>query len=293
MRSLQYEQHSTVGSSTAKPQLLLSQTCVIDVDPVKRSDQAERVILHHDVIHNPANAFHFQLEWMGTTAKCIQDLVRQWNRGAHRIRVLAYMCSTACQAIERNGLKIVEAYVDQITDIRTKNVFQSCLPVRLAVIPPALPPGSLSDNVRSDIYFECAILRKFEFILDADADSSYSDKVNVVYSYRASPFTYTQFVHRTGAAFVQVIGGHDGFRWLKNRLLQPERMISTAVAAGVTQHPLEDLCEVVEGVRMRLEAFCADEDALRAFYDETFQAIPPPNMSPTTSTTQTNSSAIE
>ena len=63
-----------------KKTLLLSQTCVIDVDPNRRSDQAERVVLHHDVIHNPANGFHFELQWLGTTAKCIQDMLKAWNR---------------------------------------------------------------------------------------------------------------------------------------------------------------------------------------------------------------------
>ncbi|KAH7107515.1 hypothetical protein BKA62DRAFT_136205 [Auriculariales sp. MPI-PUGE-AT-0066] len=251
-----------IPTGPAKPQLLLSQTCVIDVDASKRSDQAERVVLHHDVIHNPANAFHFQLEWMGTTAKCIQDVLRQWNK-----------------AIEKSGLKIVEAYVDQITDIRTKNVFQSCLPIRLAVAPPVLPAGTLPEGVRADIYFESTLLRMFEFILDVEADSSYSDRVDVVYSYRASTFRYPQYVHRTGAAFVQIVGGHEGFRWLKNRLLHAERGTSAAEDAG----------EVAEGVRRQLQTLCASEEGLTAFYEETLKAIPPPSVSPTT---MTNNSAI-
>jgi hypothetical protein len=54
----------------------------IDVDPFKRSDQAERVILHHDVIHNPTTAFHFELNWLGTTARFIGGLCSRtvWRR---------------------------------------------------------------------------------------------------------------------------------------------------------------------------------------------------------------------
>jgi hypothetical protein len=66
----------------------------------QRSDQAESVILHHDIIHNPATVFHFELQWIGTTAHCIEDQIRSWNR-----------------TIERYGLKLVEAYVTQIGDI--------------------------------------------------------------------------------------------------------------------------------------------------------------------------------
>jgi len=285
----QNDQHG-VGSLSPRPQLLLSQTCVIDVDSARRSDQAERVIMHHDVIHNPANAFHFQLEWMGTTAKCIQDMVRSWNRVSGGCRCGWQSLTGVLQAIERSGLRIVEGYVDQITSIRTKNVFQSCLPITLAVLPPVLPPGTLPDGVRADTYFECALLRKFEFILDLEASSAYSDKVDVVYSYRASPVTYTQFVHRTGAAFVQVMGGRDGLRWLRNRLLQTERSPPGTAA----QYPLEEPGDDIEATQEQLEAFCADEEQLRAFYDETFKSIPQPTASPTSFTIASglNGSAI-
>ncbi len=35
---------------------------------------------------------------------------------------------------------------------------------------------------------------------------------------RPNEFEYSQFVHRSGVAFVQVLGGLDGFLWLNNRL---------------------------------------------------------------------------
>ncbi|KZV88281.1 hypothetical protein EXIGLDRAFT_839316 [Exidia glandulosa HHB12029] len=234
-----------------KKTLLLSQTCIIDVDPNKRSDQAERVILHHDVIHNPANGFHFELQWLGTTAKCIQDMLKMWNR-----------------TIEKNGLKIVEAYVDPITDIRTKNVFQSCLPIRVARLPPTLPTKYLYDGSRADNYFECQILKKFDFVLDVEAGSSYSDHVDVMYSYRTTPFQHSQYVHKSGAAFVQVIGGTEGFRWLKNRLVQGEKG-----SLSPTKEK-ETLSDIAEKVRARLEEFCADEEKLRMFYDEVLKNIP-------------------
>ncbi|KAG2363409.1 hypothetical protein BDR07DRAFT_1176888, partial [Suillus spraguei] len=44
------------------------------------------------------------------------------------------------------------------------------------------------------------------------------------YSYRRAPFKYSQFVRRSGAAFVQVIGGSQGLLFPTRRLLGPSRM---------------------------------------------------------------------
>ena len=40
--------------------------------------------------------------------------------------------------IERYGLRLVEAYVTQISDIRDRNPFQSCFPLPLSVPPPVV-----------------------------------------------------------------------------------------------------------------------------------------------------------
>ncbi|TFY75548.1 hypothetical protein EWM64_g8463, partial [Hericium alpestre] len=89
-----YYPSSVPKPNVKKPikRLILSQSMVIDVDPGKKSDQAESVILHHDIMHNPATIFHFELHWIGTTARCIEEMVRQWS-----------------SKIERYGLKLVEA----------------------------------------------------------------------------------------------------------------------------------------------------------------------------------------
>lgn len=174
----------------------------------------------------------------------------------------------ALQAIEKNGLKIVEAYVDQIIDIRKKNVFQSCLPIRLARLPPTLPIKYLYDGSRADDYFECQLLKTFDFVLDVEAGSSYSDHVDVVYSYRTTPFSHSQYVHKSGAAFVQIIGGNEGFRWLKNRLIQGEK-------GGLAQaKEKEYLPDVAEKVRERLEEFCSDAEKLKLFYDNVLKNLP-------------------
>lgn len=257
-------------SSTAKPKvgrkakkrLILSQTMVVDVDVNKRSDQAESVVLHHDIIHNPGTVFHFELHWIGTTARCIEDTLRQWNR-----------------AIDRYGLKLVEAYVAQIHDIRERNAFQSCFPLRLAVQPPVVPDleKRVPEGIQTAHYFEYGLLRRFGFILDVEAAAFYPEQIDVVYSYRRWQYKYSQFIHRSGVAFVQVLGGVQGFIFLTNRLMGPGRM-------GSTKSKDNGPASAAEELRVELQKFCSDSDALNAFYDEELANLgpepedPPPLM---------------
>ncbi|KAG1728619.1 uncharacterized protein EDB91DRAFT_1161332 [Suillus paluster] len=213
--------------------LILSQTMIIDIDPTKRSDQAESVVLHHDIIQNPGTIFHFELQWIGSTARCIEDSLRQWSR-----------------AIERYGLKLVEAYVTEIGDIRERNAFQSCFPLRLVIPPPIVP------------------------VLDVEATNLYPKDVDVSYSYRRAPFKHSQFIHRSGVAFVQVIGGSQGLLFLTNRLLGPGRM-------GSAMKSKEQRPEAAaEEIRIKLEKFCSDEAVLTKFYDEELAALGPDDPPP-------------
>lgn len=216
---------------------------------LQRSDQAESVILHHDIIHNPATVFHFELQWVGTTARCIEDQLRLWGR-----------------TIERYGLKLVEAYVTEISDIRDRNAFQSCFPLRLAAPPPSIPDidKRVPEGTTTRHYFEYALLRKFGFILDIEAADLYPEQVDVVYSYRRNAFKYSQFVHRSGVAFVQVLGGYEGFLFLTNRLMGPGRIGTTMRSKEKELKP----AVAAEEIRQALDDFCSDADALKMFYIE-------------------------
>ena len=217
----------------------------------QKSDRAETVILHHDLIHNPATIFHFELHWIGTAPRCIEDMLRVWTR-----------------TIERYGLTLVEAYVAQISDIADRNPFQSCFPVRLAVQPPVVLDieGRVPEHRQGEAarYFEYALLRRFGFVLDIEATNSYPAHVDAVYSYRRAPFTYSQFVHRSGVAFVQVLGGTQGFLFLTNRLMGSGRVGASPVGIGKAQRPAVE----AEELRIKLQAFCADKELLLKFYDE-------------------------
>jgi DEP domain-containing protein 5 len=242
---------------------------------LQRSDQAETVILHHDIIHNPATVFHFELQWIGTTARYIDDQVRQWNK-----------------TIERFGLKLVEAYVTQISDVRERNAFQSCFPVRLSLTPPPVPDRRQTPQdggvFLSQQHFEYAILRKFDFVVDVEAADLYPPEFDVVYSYRRSPFRYSQFVHRSGVAFVQVLGGQDGFLFLTNRLMTSAGTRSGAGGGGggggssVKSKEQQRPSAAAEEIRKTLHRFCSNKEELTRFFEEEMANIgglpeePPP-----------------
>jgi len=220
----------------------------------QKSDQAETVILHHDIIHNPATCFHFELQWIGTTARCIEDQLKQWSR-----------------TIERYGLKLVEAYVDQICDIRGQNPLQSCYPVRLSVPPPIvqdlekrLPEGTQTHN-----YFERTLLRKFGFVLDIEAASTYPEQIDPIYSYRRAPFKYSQWVHRSGVVFAQILGGANGFLFLTNRLIASGRMGTSLKSKEQIPSALAD------EVMFKINDFCSDPANLNNFYDEETAGLAP------------------
>ncbi|KAF8899598.1 hypothetical protein CPB84DRAFT_1681083 [Gymnopilus junonius] len=253
LKSLQKVSGVPTGRSKSKKRLILSQTMVIDVDPSKRSDQAESVVLHHDIIHNPATVFHFELQWIGTTARCIEDQLRLWSR-----------------TIERYGLKLVEAYVTQISGIREHNAFQSCYPMRLAHPPPVIPDleKRLPDGVQPVNYFEYVLLQKFGFIVDVEAADLYPETVDVVYSYRRSPYEHSQFVHRSGVAFIQLLGGYKGFLFLTNRLMGPGRM-------GSAKSKEHQPAVAAEAIRQQMAEFCMDKERLQQFYDAAIACLPP------------------
>ncbi|EJD02181.1 uncharacterized protein FOMMEDRAFT_20964 [Fomitiporia mediterranea MF3/22] len=260
-RPIGYYPGGPKGGLTSKKnrkRLVLSQTMVVDIDPSKKSDQAESLILHYDLIHNPANVFHFELHWLGTTARLIEEQLRAWSA-----------------KIERYGLKLVEAYVTQISDIRERNAFQSCFPLRLALPPPVVPdiekrlrgPGT-ECSTPAQYYFEYALLRHFHFILDIEATDLYPHNVDVFYSYRRGAFTHSQFVHRTGVAFVQVLGGAEGFLFLINRLMGPGRMGASMKSRGIQP------ADAAEELRLQMIEFCSDKATLSVFYDKVLANLP-------------------
>lgn len=185
------------------------------------------------------------------TAGLLDDMRQRWT-------VLA----------ENHGLRLVEAPVEQIKDIGKKCAYRPCFPIRLALAPPTVEDldERVPEQFRTANYFEYAILtQKFGFVLDVEATYRYPDDLEVEYSYRkAAIFEHSQFVHKSGLALVQCIGGTDGFLWSDNRLF----FSASSRFRAESQHTVTSSSKQQQADRLRedLLAFCADRDALEAFY---------------------------
>ena len=272
-------------SSPPRRRVRMSRSMLIDVDPGRRSERAEVAVLHHDLSHNAENGFNFQIHWLGTTARLIDDLVQSWTR-----------------AVERYGLRLVEAPTGQVKDAPLHNPFQAPLPIPLARAPPPLEsyapfleyarvsaqadalPEARDDTeswlfcnflshvpTQADQLFEFALLRHFGFVLDQEASSRYPSNVELVYSSRPSHMDHTQFVHRSGVSFVQVLGGRDGFLWLNNRLFTSHvhnvRHGPPGYSKAHASPPDPD------HVRRRFQQMCGDAEALDQFYDKVWRSL--------------------
>ncbi len=243
----------------------MSRSMIIDVDPSRKSDRAEVAILHHDIAHNPANGFNFQIHWMATTARFVEDLVQNWMR-----------------AVERYGLRLVEAPIGQIKDVSLHNPFQAPSEIPLALPPPPISTyaDQLPEHTLPEQYFEFTLLRYFGFILDQEASSRYPHDVEISYSSRPSRFDHSQFVHRSGAAFVQVLGGAQGFLWLNNRLYNSHS--SSAAGGGPSSRGQagkgrggSEAALHIDGdlLKRDFERFCSDANALAEFYKQLLQVL--------------------
>ncbi|PWN32837.1 uncharacterized protein FA14DRAFT_162096 [Meira miltonrushii] len=264
--------------------VLMSRSIIIDVDPSRRSDRAEVAFLHFDLTHNPANGFNFQIHWLGSTARFIEDLVQGWTR-----------------AVERYGLRLIEAPINQIKDVSMHNPFQAPLPISLALHPPptSVYAGWLPQHLSATYLFEYALLRKFGFILDQEASDRYRNvnkDVTIEYRSRPNHFDFSQFVHRSGVAFVQVLPNNEGFLWLDNRLFnshlpadRPQHVQqhkggippSPNLGAGPSHTHRTNGSHAANSpslpsadrVRKEFIEFCLDVERLELFYKEVLEQI--------------------
>jgi hypothetical protein len=217
----------------------------LDLDPHSRSDRKEVAILHYDTLHNPRNCYHFHLHWLVCTSQLIENLLQSWTRMA-----------------EKCGFRLVEAEVEQAGLNSDDNPFQSPVPIKMVLRPPDIIPksqnsqsetvvetGPLFPNESSETvktlemivpsnYFQIELLKHFGFLLDVEADDSFPPE-SVQYSFRKTPYNYTQYVHHSGVAFVQICDHSDyDFLWVNNRLFTSHHFGSNA-RHGSSYHQLQ------------------------------------------------------
>ncbi|KAI8806164.1 hypothetical protein BJ742DRAFT_855389 [Cladochytrium replicatum] len=182
----------------------LSQRITIDMDEKKRSNRREIAYVHYDTLYNPKHCYHLQLHWLVCTARLIEDILQLWSRNA-----------------EKCGMKLVEAPVEQAVPFADDNPFQTVVSVQLELQPP--PREEILKYVKDALHIppmwlETEIVKSFGFILDLEADDQFRPGT-VTYSYEKPRYKYTQYVHRSGIAFIQIREPGMGFYWTVNRLL--------------------------------------------------------------------------
>ncbi|EAW11239.1 GTPase-activating protein IML1 [Aspergillus clavatus NRRL 1] len=224
---------ATPSKSKNKATIMLSKMMKYDVDPRKRSNRPEVIDLHYDRLHNPDNCFHFELSWMNTTPKLIEDTVLSWAATA-----------------EKFGLKLVQVPIAEASAISRTQPFRKPYRVSLKIPPPKGPVPTLFNTASfsqpgfTDMhYYHKAMLRKFDFVLDFEARSAFPADVGVSYSWGTPDYQYPQYIHRSGSTLVQLTDEGD-FLFLANRL------VSTRAAAS-REMPRYERMDRAEHLRTR------------------------------------------
>ena len=267
----------SADAGSKRPKVRLSATLPFNVDPRKLSDRLEIVTIHYDRLHNPANAFHFHIEWTNATARLIEDSLVSW-----------------AMQVERHGLKLVQLPLTEACTVNATNPFRMPHIVELAAKPPAPPAVSNMPTVRSadspalaarstsassgpdENHYLKALLRKLDFVLDFEAADAFPADVDVSYSWGGPDFAHTQFIHRSGTLLAQILPGAR-LLLLANRLCHSRTTVAARnprpqrPGTGGGAAALAGMAGAVR-VKEEVEAFCRDERALRAFYEDVAHA---------------------
>lgn len=193
-----------------RPKVSLSKVMKYNVDHRKRSYRPELINLHYDRLHNPDSCYHIRIDWLNVTAKLIEDAIHTWATTA-----------------EQHGLRLVEAPIGEACSIASVHPFRSPYLIELALQPPDQQPRTYFDinsfaaqaqtTQSNRHYYQKAIMKKFNFVLDIEAAKNFPSNVDVTYSWGRPDYTYTQYIHRSGVLLVQITD-EGNFLLLANRL---------------------------------------------------------------------------
>lgn len=209
-------------TTSKKPHLgvALSKSLLYDVDHRKRSYRPELINLHYDRLHNPDNCYHIRVEWMNTTSKLIQDAVVSW-----------------ATSVDRFGLRLVEVPLGEASSITSTHPFRTPYRVKLKQPPPVKQPQSYFENTSfvpqsktERHFYQKAIMKRFNFVLDFEAASDFPPDVDVSYSWGKPMYKFPQYIHRSGMVIAQITDEGD-FLLLANRLYNNRG----GLASGYTQ----------------------------------------------------------
>ncbi|KAK6533371.1 vacuolar membrane-associated protein iml1 [Orbilia ellipsospora] len=205
---------NSIHTPKQKTRVALSKVMKYNIDPGKKSYRPEIINLHYDRVHNPENCYHIRIEWLNVTAKLIEDTLTTWAK-----------------TVNRYGLKLVEAPIDEVCAITASDAFRTPTIARLSVSPPNQPSIEASTTSLPTLFHDTfsyheAILKKFNFVLDLESAKNFPQDVEVTYSWGKPCYRYTQYIHRTGVVFAQITDLGD-FLLLANRMYS-QRGVSDA-----------------------------------------------------------------
>ncbi|KAL9059610.1 MAG: hypothetical protein Q9162_001115 [Coniocarpon cinnabarinum] len=190
-----------------RPRVVLSGAISHNIDPKHVSTRPEIITIHYDRLHHPENCFHFMLEWTNATAKLVEDSLHTWAAIAakHALRLVQLPIAEVTKTPQINPLRTPYA-IEMILKAAPT------LPI-LATDSPMLKAGRAS----SAKHIQKQLLKKFGFVLDFEASSSFPADVEVVYSYGQGDFDHDQYVHKSGLLLVEIVDDWK-FVVLANRL---------------------------------------------------------------------------
>lgn len=261
-----------------KVEVELSKAMKFDVDPSRKSYRPEVITLHYDRLHNPDNCYHIRIDWMNTTSKLIADCITSWTR-----------------TMDRYGLKLVEAPIDEVSKVSNGNLFRAPYVIKLALAPPPPPsphqsiltlpaenmelstilnPLAIPQQPQDLLFYHKLILKKFTFVLDTEAASNFPEDVRVKCSWGNLDYQWTQYIHRSGVIFCQLSDTGDFYlmanRAYTLRISYPQRGNSLGTDADGTPAP--------EEIKEEMEAFLGDPEKLRAFYEDVTKVRSPKTL---------------
>ena len=300
-RSSSSADEESVDSGTRTPtsarrlKVALSKVMKYDVDHRKKSYRPELIDLHYELIHNPDNCYHIRVDWINVTAKLIEDTLVSWATTADRYGL----------KLVEVPIDEISSIVDS-QPLRSPGIVKLPIAVPESQPQQYFDAGSLGPQSRPDHHFyHKAILKKFGFVLDMEAARNFPSDVDVTYSWGKPKYRFSQYIHRSGVLLIQITE-RDEFLLLANHLYS-NRVVAArdsnkfdrhdgqiSRGFGVSSIPVSKMNQGFDGasahaspivnpeldvggvgtsnstlkrIRSELEAFCADEEGLRNFFE--------------------------
>ncbi|EXX65107.1 Iml1p [Rhizophagus irregularis DAOM 197198w] len=150
--------------------------------------------------------------------------------------------------------------------LTNNNPFQSPTSIKLSVLPPILEEleklgKKLNPEINHKLYFEIELVKHFKFVLDVEADDRFPKEVEIIYSYHKTPYKYSQYIHRSGVAFIQICDPGEGFLWVNNRIYNTHNISNKNTSPNPDQ------------LLKEFQNFCNDKVALQNFWNDVVNSI--------------------